>query len=450
MEQQVVNYLHGYVRVRISGTSCERFWNLCAYHGIRIWNLLPVCSSGYDAYEASILRSDFFRLKTIVKKSHTRIRVTKRYGLPFFIHRYRRRWACVLGALAACLFMAWLSAHIWNISIEGNLSESDDVIFEYLEKEGISQGIWRNQVDTQELSDQLRNYFSRFSWVSAELKGTRLVIYVKEGIADDNIEASEDPVVEGTDHLTDGMADAGSEKNSQESVSGNAEENMEVWDTATGIAAAKSGVVVSIFVRKGLADVAVGDEVVAGDLLVSGQIPVHNDDGDVISWQYVAADADVVLRTETDYYDAQDYETVLKQYTGQEEIRYGLRVGSLLFALPGVWVPFSQADYTGEIFQVKLSDNFYLPIYYYKYTAREYENLQYTYSKEQASAILESNLSGFMEKLEEKWGQIFLNDVTKYLYENTAVASGVLITDESAVVRTEENIGKQQEEDPQE
>ncbi|MCD8396061.1 MAG: sporulation protein YqfD [Lachnospiraceae bacterium] len=399
MEQRFFNFLHGYVRIRISGEACERFLNLCAYHGIRLWGLFPVD----DVCETYVSRKDFFRLKTFVRKSHTRIRIAGRYGFPFFMHKYRSRWACVCGALAAAVFMAWLSAHIWNISIEGNLSQTDDVVFEYLESEGVSHGMWKNQIDTQELSEQLRSYFTQFSWVSADLKGTRLMIYVREG----NISTQ-------------------SEEDGQESG-------------ISDIAAAKSGTVVSIFVRKGLAAVSAGDAVEEGDILVSGQIPVYNDEGEIVSWQSIKADADIILRTETDYYEALPFQTMRKNYTGRQKIRRFFRVGAFSFVLPGAWGTYASFDLTGEITQVQLSKNFYLPVYYYKYTAKEYESLQYNYTEEQARRILESDFSDFVENLEEKGVQIFQNNVTIVMYEKEAVAKGTLITDENnAVVRVVE------------
>lgn len=263
--------------------------------------------------------------------------------------------------------------------------------------------MWKNQVNTQELSDGIRNYFSRFSWVSAELKGTRLSIYVKEGLPDE-----EEP---------------------DESENG----------TLSGIAAAKSGEIISIYVRKGIAAVAAGDVVEAGTLLVSGQIPIYSDDGEIISWQETTADADIVIRTETPYYEELEYETELKYYTGKEKVRHMLRVGGAFFSLPGNLTPYDSGDVTGEITQMKISENFYLPIWFYKYTIREYENLNYIISKEQACENLEDNLYSFIESLKKKGVQIFQNNVTIGTYEKSAVAQGILITDESAVTRVDES-----------
>ena len=85
------DFLAGYVRIQVSGDACERFFNLCAYHRLKLWRLLPEA----EAYTACISVRDFRKLKTLVKKSHVRLRITERHGLPFFIRKYRDRKSVV-------------------------------------------------------------------------------------------------------------------------------------------------------------------------------------------------------------------------------------------------------------------------------------------------------------------------------------------------------------------
>ena len=87
MEQRILNYWSGCVQIQIVGNSYDRFLNLCAYHGIRLWNLR---ASG-DSYTAYLSRRDFKKLKSIVKKSHVRVCITRMHGFPFFLHKYRKR-----------------------------------------------------------------------------------------------------------------------------------------------------------------------------------------------------------------------------------------------------------------------------------------------------------------------------------------------------------------------
>ena len=114
------DFLAGYVRIQVSGDACERFFNLCAYHRLKLWRLLPEA----EAYTACISVRDFRKLKTLVKKSHVRLRITERHGLPFFIRKYRRRRLWVLGFLAAVWLLLWLGAHVWRITLNGNVRQT--------------------------------------------------------------------------------------------------------------------------------------------------------------------------------------------------------------------------------------------------------------------------------------------------------------------------------------
>ena len=81
--QRIIRHVQGYVKIRIKGYSPERFLNLCRYHKIYIWGLTP-CDNAYEMYVS--LRG-FRRLRPLVRKTHTKVVLVKRYGLPFFIYK---------------------------------------------------------------------------------------------------------------------------------------------------------------------------------------------------------------------------------------------------------------------------------------------------------------------------------------------------------------------------
>ena len=403
MEQRILFFLRGSVKILICGSSYDRFLNLCAFHGIQIRNLLPT----EHAYTAELSIRDFRRLRAIVRKSHVRIFIVKRQGLPFFIHKYRKRKVYLAGIAAALFFMLWLSSHIWNITIEGNISQTDDILFEYLDQTGIVHGMPKSQVDCKELADQIRDYFSQFSWVSVQLKGTRLLIQVKEGILLETEEAS-------SETSTD---------------PGNSDTPLA---TATSLAASASGIISSIYVRKGVPLVEAGTEVEPGTLLVSGAVPICDDSGTLISWQYVTADADIVIQTKLPYSDTVLFENEQKRYTGQEQTVYQLQLGTQRFALPNTFPDFESCDIFTDLKQMKLTGHFYLPVYLRKFTAKEYKNQNVVYTKERAEQLLQSNLKYFMKKLEEKGLQIFENDVKIEWNEMSGQAAGTLTLGEPA------------------
>ncbi len=391
MEVKFLNFIRGYVRIRFWGTSYDRFLNLCAFHKIILWDLVP---SG-EGYEAYLTKKDFRRLRGIVRKSHASVRITERHGLPFFVHKYRKRKFYVLGIAAAVLFMIWLSSRIWEISIDGNLSQTDDIIFEYLTEAGIVHGMKKSDVDCQELSSGIRDYFTEFSWVTAELKGTRLLIHVKEGIL---------PGVE--------------------------EESSEPAD----LIASEDGTVESIYVRSGVPAVKAGDTVKKGDLLVSGAIPIYEDSGEIRSYQYVAPDADLVIRTSVAYEDSFSLAYQQKNYTGKERIQHLLTLGTLSFSLPGPGSSYENSDFLTETRQLKLFENFYLPVYIKKITEKEYYYSDNIYTKTQAEEIASAHFHEFMKNLEEKGVQIFENDVKINWNENFCIVSGTVWIGKNASV----------------
>ena len=57
MFEQLIWYLKGYVRIRVTGYSPERFLNACRYKNIYIWDLKRVCGS----YEMNLTIDGFRR-----------------------------------------------------------------------------------------------------------------------------------------------------------------------------------------------------------------------------------------------------------------------------------------------------------------------------------------------------------------------------------------------------
>lgn len=80
MFEQLIWYLKGYVRIRITGYSPERFLNACRYKNIYIWDLKRVCGS----YEMNLTIDGFRRLKEIVRKTGTKVCIIRAVVFLFF------------------------------------------------------------------------------------------------------------------------------------------------------------------------------------------------------------------------------------------------------------------------------------------------------------------------------------------------------------------------------
>ena len=87
MLTRILRYVKGYVRIRITGYSPERFLNLCKYKKIPVWGLLP----GRNFYDMNITIAGMKKLKPILRKTGTNLRIIEKIGLPFFLFRHRKR-----------------------------------------------------------------------------------------------------------------------------------------------------------------------------------------------------------------------------------------------------------------------------------------------------------------------------------------------------------------------
>ena len=77
------NYLKGYVIIKVSGFSTERFINMASYRGIYIWDMKT-----YDGYiYIKVSLSGFKLLKECARKTGCKFEIVNRCGLPFFVYR---------------------------------------------------------------------------------------------------------------------------------------------------------------------------------------------------------------------------------------------------------------------------------------------------------------------------------------------------------------------------
>ncbi len=365
----ILRYLRGYLRIKVWGFSPERFMNLCSNRDILLWDIVR---EG-DAYYMCISLGSFYKLRSIVKKTGTRAAILQRYGLPFFIPTLKRRKVFLLGAFLAAAFWMWSSLYIWDIDLTGNYQITEDAFSEFLQQEDIRIGMRRSALNIEELEKEIRRRFPQVTWTSAMLSGTRLKINLKENDA---------PIA--------------------------VEEKQE--SGGTNLVAQYGGTIVSMIVRSGVPKVAIGDVVEEGTVLVEGILPVYNDDATVREYQEVPSDADIVLEHTRTQTFTLPLEHVEKEYTGRTRSRFFLRVGEKECRMP-MERPFLVYDSVIRQSRPSLFEKLSIPVFWGKDTYREYQNVEYRYSREEAESLLGEKLTAFLSTLEEKGVQIIEKDV---------------------------------------
>lgn len=400
-------FLRGYLWIRVCGYSPERFMNLCCNYGILLWNISPVGNS----YEMCISLPDFYRIRPIVRKTGTNISIMKKCGFPFKAARWKKRKIFLGGCVACLVSLIVLSGFIWKIELNGNQMLTEDMFADFLLKNKVECGMRHKDIDIDSLEKSLRNEYNFITWTSMKIEGTKLRVYVKENSAY--------PVAD---------------RENQIQSNGNFKKN-EKGEPIYDLTASKDGIVESIITRHGTPIVQQGTEVKAGDVLISGALPIIGDNDIIVNYRYCGADGDIILKTDYHYDDKLKYEYEEKHFTGKEKKTYFITLFHITIHL------FNKPDSTNYTLsttsnQLKLNDDFYLPVYFGTNCYREYEIYKKTYSKEVAKELLKEKLNKYCNDLGEKGVQIIEKSVKIEQGKSRMRMFGTIEAYESAVKKS--------------
>ncbi len=365
-----LRFIRGFYRIKISGYSPERFFNLCRINGIILWDILPV----QDCFECSIRHHDYKKIDAFLEKTRVTAVILEEFGLPFFMRKNRKRKIFFAGIVITLLFLYGMTFFIWSFSFEGNEKISDDILLRFVNALDVDYGTRKDAIDIQMLEEEIREYFDGISWVSVRILGTKLVVNVKENY-----------------------------------VSNSMEEKAE--GTRDDLYAGTSGTIVSMITRKGVPQVKVGDEVAAGDVLVVGEVPIYDNDGNIVSYDYVDADADVTIRTQYPIHRQISRYYKHKNYTGKEYRVPYVRLGQNYLSLRVFDNRFALYDVVMQEHTHPVLEEFSIPVFWGVRRYCEYVEIEDLYGDEEGVILLKKFLEETMKELDEKGVQIIENNV---------------------------------------
>ena len=368
---RLLKYLRGYVKIKVQGYSPERFLNLCNVNKILLWNLEH---EGND-YEMCLSIKDYKKLRPLVRKTRTKIILLEKHGLPFFLFRFRKRKIFFYGMFFCIICVYSLSLFVWNIHFDGNRTQTAEELLAALEQMDVQHGTSKSRIVCEEIETMLRKEYPNMLWVSAELRGTKLIIQIKENEDKDIISKIE-------------------EKEEQ----------------AESIICKTTGIVESMVVRQGTPMVKAGDEVAAGDLLVEGFYRIKNDAGEIVRFEGVTADADIYVLKEEKYKDNFSVFYEKKNYTERKRLGVKLKIFDKIFQMEPK-IRFENWDEIKKERQIHITENFYLPIsveytWYLEYSAEDA-----VYTEEEMKQLAKKRFSEKYENILQKGVQIIEKDV---------------------------------------
>lgn len=386
---KLMNWFRGYLYVKIHGVSPERFINLCCNKKIFIWDLKQVD----EEYRFHITIKNYKKLKPIARKTGLVPKIIKKIGFPFFVYRHKKRKIFFAGALLCILLIYIMSLYIWDITIVGGSKYTTDAMVKFLNKNTVHTGMMIKKVDCQKIEETIRLTYNDIGWVSAEVRGTRLIIKITETNMPTPAKVAVDP-----SHMV----------------------------------ATKDAIVEKIITRSGTPLVRPGDVVKKGDILVSGILAVKGDFDEILRYQPVVADADIVCKSFYNYQSTFNMTYYDKVFTGKVKKGYYFGFFGKKLILYNPRNSYHKYDIIVNENSLHLTNSFYLPFLYGTIATREYEEEKKNYSKEEAISIANERLNRYLDTLNKNKVDVKDNNIKTTIKNNQCITRGRIFVEEPA------------------
>ena len=336
----LIGYIIGYLGITMEGYYIERFINMCRSNKIAIWHLKRKKEVQLDF---CVGIQDFKEICKIAKKTRGKVKINRKRGLPFLLHRYQKRKIFFIFLLLMIALTVLSSYFVWNVDIREENGQELENIARDIEEAGLKIGEWKGKINTKEIINKIRLQRKDIAWMGIELKGTNAIVKV--------VKADEKPEIINEEEYCSIMAD-------------------------------KVGIITKINAQKGMANVKVGDTVNIGDTLINGWM-----EGKYTGIRYVHAKGEVEAKVWHTKFINVPYNATERVETGNVENRYAIKFNNFKINFPKKLSKFEIYDTIETENKMKLFSDFYLPISILKTTNKEVKEVQKNQEKEEAKNI---------------------------------------------------------------
>lgn len=360
MVHKVAGWFKGYLLIRVNGYGSRRFVNLCRNHGIDLW--LIRYDDNEDVLYCRIFLRDFYKLRPIARKCRVRPIVIDRSGFPFVMEEMEKRLSFFVGIAVFFSILFLLASRIWGISIDGQSFHTKESLLKYLDGHDVYGGMAVKDVDCSKIREDMRHSFQDISWVSVELKGSKIFIKLKEAQLIDKEEKKGKPA---------------------------------------SLVAQDEGVVMSIVTGKGTAKVKAGDKVKKNNVLISGLDEIIGDGDELVKKRRVRAEGKVVIESIKKYEDKLNESYSKKEYTGRNKYLYNISLfgKNVFFYNPlNHLETYEKCDIIREGGQILTKLSLRSPAYFWQQCFAEVKYTPSKYSANEAKQLLNERFRYYLEK----------------------------------------------------
>lgn len=382
----LLKYLLGYVNIKIEGYFVEKFINKCVNNKIFLWNTKRKKST---IVYTNVGIKDFKRLTKISKETNCKVKILNKKGLPFLLHKYKKRkiFLIIIAVILIILFI--LSKFIWNIKIEGLDKINQSEISTLLTEKGLKIGKLKSKINKQKIINEIRLERGDIAWIGIAVEGTNATVKIVESDAKPEVINEED---------------------------------------YCNITADKNAQIVKISAQNGIPVVKEGDIVTKGDILIAGWI-----EGKYTGTRYVHAEGEVQAKVWYTEKEKISLNQTVERDTGNSEKKYKIKFNNFTINLYKTLSKFEKYDTIETDNKIQIFSNFYLPIELIKITNMEKAEEEITYGEEEAKQI---GIEKASKRIEEQ-----LPDTEKVLQKYTNAYANNGYIEAEVTYEVLENIG---------
>lgn len=203
LAQTLWSLLHGYVIIRANGRRLEAWINAAVRDGVALWR---VERASPHLLVARVGAADFGRLARHGKRFDVRVDVLQKVGLPFWLHRVRRRPLFLLGGVLFSAMLYGLAQFVWFVDVDGAQAVSADEILRAAADAGLRPGARRRDVVRSAVEQTLYAHVPRLAWAGVEMRGVTATIRVVERTAAEDVVHAAGHVVAVRDGVVESVA----------------------------------------------------------------------------------------------------------------------------------------------------------------------------------------------------------------------------------------------------
>lgn len=349
MFDMLINCIKGTCTIKAEGRFPERILNIASTSGIYIRD---VKRDGPDSIIFSVSKKGGDRLLLTTPEGLT-VSAVESYGLPVFLHRYKKRvllfFLPLLFLFSACIF----SLFIWRIEIEGGDKALRSQVRQVISENGIYAGALKHKVDNYKIKHTAILEIDDLSWLWVDVRGTTAKVKIRKRTPKPAL----NPIHEPAD-----------------------------------VIAMHSGVIEKIRVYCGVPLAAEGTTVEKGQVIISGIFKSENEN---IPTYYHHATGEVILRVSEEKTVIIPKKAVKKTPTDRKKSVFTLnfKKNNIIFSLNS-GISYTEYD--------KIEKRYELPLLPVSFSKIDYMEMTVTTEDTDIPAELESRRKTFLQEIEKK------------------------------------------------